>query len=106
MLRELYHAAANPDVARAFSNDLFVDAITEVEKSVVADKSTRDAARQLLARIDGMSTFEDAISNTQGNFARAAAALKDIGSTEQSFGNWLASMVTHQDLVDNGYQVN
>lgn len=66
----------------------------------MSDSYTRELAKQLSARIEGLGIFEDAISNTQGDFARAAAALKDVASSEQSFGIWLASMVTHQDLVD------
>lgn len=66
----------------------------------MSERSTRSLAKQLSSRIEGVSVFEDAISNTQGDFARAAAVLKDIGTSEQSFGIWLASMVTHPDLVD------
>lgn len=47
-----------------------------------------------------MSILEDAILNTQGDFAAAASTIKDICTEERSLGIWLASMVTHQDLVD------
>ena len=77
-----------------------METLHELEKGLTVDKATRQLARQLLDRLEGVSIFEDAISNTQGDFARAAAVLKDIGSSEQSFGIWLASMVTHHDLVD------
>lgn len=87
-------------MAKSFNNEWFIETLHEVEKCVTADKRTRALARQLIARIEGMGVFEDAISNTQGDFSRAAATLKDIGNHEQSFGTWLASMVTHQDLVD------
>ncbi|KAJ3551729.1 hypothetical protein NM688_g4538 [Phlebia brevispora] len=99
-LRELIDAAANPDIAKSLNNDWFMEILGEVERSVAAEKQTRALARDLLSRIEGMSVYEDAISNTQGDFARAAATLKDICGQEQSFGIWLASMVTHQDLVD------
>ena len=99
-LRELIDAVANPDIARSLNTDWFADVLTEVKESAIADRQSRALARELLTHLDGMSMFEDAISNTQGDFSRAAAALKRICSEEQSFGIWLASIVTHQDLLD------
>lgn len=99
-LRELIDAAANPDIAKALNNDAFLDVLGEVESSITADRQTRMLAQELLAHLDGMSVFEDAVSNTQGDFPRAAATLKRICGQEQSFGIWLAVMVTHQDLLD------
>ena len=80
--------------------DWFLEAVRDVESSGIVDQATRALAARLLARLEGVTIFEDAISNTQGDFSRAALALQDIGSQESSFGTWLVSMVTHPDLVD------
>ena len=75
-LRELVDAASNPDIARALNTEWFLEAVAEVEKNVVSGRRTRYLARQLLHRIHGLNVFEDAISNTQGDFSRAAETLK------------------------------
>ena len=59
----------------------------------------RTAAKQLAARIRGWTILEDTLSNTQGDFVAAASMLKEIGSEEQSFGTWLVSMISHENVV-------
>ncbi|KAI0797020.1 hypothetical protein C8Q75DRAFT_710409 [Abortiporus biennis] len=99
-LLRLLDAAASADVARYLNNDWFLDEVTSIEKNPNFEKVTRSAARQLLSRIQGWSALEDALSNTQGDFAEAAAALADMSSQEASFGILLESLVAHPDLVE------
>ncbi|PSR93814.1 hypothetical protein PHLCEN_2v4709 [Hermanssonia centrifuga] len=99
-LLDLLDATSNADIARHLSAKWFIDTVKSIENDASSDRETRTVARQLLARLEGMSVFEDALTNTQGDFSRAAATLKEIGEREQSFGIWLESMVTHQDLMD------
>ncbi|THH33535.1 hypothetical protein EUX98_g698 [Antrodiella citrinella] len=101
-LSKLLNAAANADIARCMNNDYFLDVLKSVADSG-ATRETRTAAQQLTSRITRWLVLEDALSNTQGDFPEAAAALADMSSQEASFGVWLASMITHQDLVTKLY---
>lgn len=65
----------------------------------VDDVHTTRAAKELWARVQACAVLEDALTNTQADFAAAANALKDIGTDEQSFGIWLESMVMHEEIV-------
>ncbi|TCD70012.1 hypothetical protein EIP91_005262 [Steccherinum ochraceum] len=98
-LNKLLNAAANADIARFMNNDEFLDILHTTAANNTASRETRAAARQLVSRIEGWTVLEDALSNTQGDFPAAAAALADMSSQEASFGVWLACMITHQDLV-------
>lgn len=98
-LAQLVIASANADVARHFRSEWFLTTITSLSKSNSVDRGVRKDAQDLLARIEGWEVIEDALSNTQGDFAAAADALVELTSDERSFGIWLNSMVTHQDLV-------
>lgn len=98
-ITKLLNAAANPDIARYMGNDFFLDILNSVATNSSASRETRAAAQQLISRIESWPILEDALSNTQGNFAAAASALAEMSSQEPSFGVWLASMITHQDLV-------
>ena len=98
-LSKLLNAAANADIARFMNDSSFLDVVQQVASNNTATREARTLASQLLARIEGWSVLEDALSNTQGDFSAAAATLADLSSQEASFGVWLASMITHQDLV-------
>ncbi|THH02170.1 hypothetical protein EW026_g658 [Hermanssonia centrifuga] len=91
-LLDLLDATSNADIARHLSAKWFIDTVKSIENDTSSDRETRTVARQLLARLEGMSVFEDALTNTQGDFSRAAATLKEIGEREQSFGIWLEAM--------------
>lgn len=98
-LYRLTDAAANPDISRHLQTDWFLSALDAITKDMNNDRATRSAARHLLSRIQGSAVVEDALSNTQGDFSRAAEYLADASSQEASFGVWLASFVTHEGLV-------
>ncbi|EKM59767.1 uncharacterized protein PHACADRAFT_170376 [Phanerochaete carnosa HHB-10118-sp] len=99
-LELLRDAVSNPDVARNFNDPNFKEFLTSMSQNVAYDRRIRTLVQQLLDRIEGMAVLEDAISNTQGDFVGAAAALKDIACQEMSTGTLLESLVAHPDLVD------
>ncbi|KAI0722592.1 hypothetical protein C8Q76DRAFT_615436 [Earliella scabrosa] len=98
VLRLLY-AASNADIAKRLDADWFHDILTAMSDDPNHEREIRTAAKQLDARIRGWATLEDTFSNTQGDFIAAASMLKDVGADEQSFGIWLESMITHEDVV-------
>lgn len=96
----LLDAAANADIARHFiENDVLLETFEGIQNNSRSDKHTQAAARRLLSRIRSWRSFEDALSNTTGDFPRSATMLKDIGTEEQSLGIWLESMLIHEDLI-------
>lgn len=99
-LEYLLEAVANPDVARRLNDPDFKDVMNSTAKNTGYNRRIRTLAQLLLARIDGVATLEDAISNTQGDFSGAARTLKDITRQEMPFGILLECLVTHPDLVD------
>jgi hypothetical protein len=54
--------------------------------------------QKLRARLHGWQIFDDALLNTQGDFTQALRMLRDVGTDEPSFGVWLLSMMTHDDI--------
>ncbi|KAF9006670.1 hypothetical protein BDQ17DRAFT_1352181 [Cyathus striatus] len=95
----LLHAAANSDIARHFrEDDDFTAALDDILDDPHADKRVQSLTRRLLARMNGWIRFEDALSNTRGNFAVSAHFLKDICTQESSVGVWLECMIIHGDI--------
>ena len=98
-LVRLRDAATNADVARYLNNEYFLQTVHAITKDPNAEPETRSAATKLLVRIQGWAVLEDTLSNTQGDFVTAATLLKEIGTEETSFGVWLESMITHEDIA-------
>ncbi|KAJ3800389.1 hypothetical protein GGU11DRAFT_412344 [Lentinula aff. detonsa] len=101
-LLHLLDASANADIARYLHTVYFLDVLTDFlspSNSVTQTKTAKQAAERLTTRLLAWEVFEDALSNTQADFAAATAFLRDIGTGEQSLGIWLASMTGHTDLV-------
>lgn len=73
--------------------------LREVQSSSNMDKDAQVAARRLADRIRGWHSFEDALSNTRGDFVGASKLLKDVGTDEQSIGIWLESMVLNDNFI-------
>lgn len=44
-------------------------------------------------------TFEDALTNPKANFVESAKLVYETSKEEQTLGNWLASMILHDDIV-------
>ncbi|KAI0701183.1 hypothetical protein BC835DRAFT_1265236 [Cytidiella melzeri] len=99
-MERILDSTSNIDIAKAFNVQWFLDLLTSITRSASNDRHLQSLARRLLARLEGMLALEDAILNTQGAFSAAALTIKDIASRERSFGIWLASMTTHQDILD------
>ncbi|KAJ4479146.1 hypothetical protein J3R30DRAFT_3882194 [Lentinula aciculospora] len=102
ILLHLLDASANADIARYLHTDYFLDMLAEFQSpsiGVAQTKTAKQAAERLVTRLQAWEVFEDALSNTQTNFAAAIAFLRDIGAGEQSLGIWLASMTKHIDLI-------
>lgn len=98
-LDKLSDATANADIARYLQSEWFLSTVRDIEHNPSADRETRNAARHLVNRVEGWTSLEDALFNTQGDFITAAAALRDFSSQEASFGILLESLVTHEDIV-------
>lgn len=96
----LIDAASNSDIAHYLNNDDFLDILHGVHILPVAQHSLKVLARQLEARIRTWDIFEDALSNTEGDFNAAGNMLAEIGSNEVSFGIWLETMTIHEHLRD------
>lgn len=80
-------------------DEAFLGALNSITSNSGASREARAAAQQLINRVESWPVLEDALSNTQGDFSVAAVAVAEMSSQEASFGVWLASMITHQDLV-------
>ncbi|KAI0775889.1 hypothetical protein BD413DRAFT_470056 [Trametes elegans] len=98
LLRLLY-ATSNADIARRLDVPWFRDLLSALSDDLSTDREIRTTSKRLLARLQGWYVLEDTFSNTQGDFITAANTLKDISTEEQSFGIWIASMITHDDVV-------
>jgi hypothetical protein len=98
-LHRLLDASTNACIARYLSVPWFLNVISKTETAPAVDRRTRAAARKLAARLQQWQILEDALSNTQADFHAAAGLMKDISTSEQSFGIWLECMITHPDLL-------
>ncbi len=99
-LERLLDSASNADIAKAFNTPWFLETLAFVTRGSSNGQDLRQLAQQLLARLEGMPVIEDVLLNTAGSFSTAVLTIKDITSQERSFGTWLASMITHPDLLD------
>ncbi|KAF8076742.1 hypothetical protein FPV67DRAFT_1472518 [Lyophyllum atratum] len=95
----LLDAATNVDVARHMNNKAFLEILSQLQENPRIDKPIQLAARRLSSRIHDWRCFEDALSNTRGDFNQSWNMLKEVGTEEQSLGIWLESMILHDDIV-------
>lgn len=77
----------------------FLNMVDNLQQTSGLDRAIKESARKLAVRIQQGHVVEDALSNTQGDFRAAVALMKDIGTSEQSFGIWLQCMTTHPELL-------
>jgi hypothetical protein len=99
VLSYLLDATANTDIARYFSTEYFSNLLGDIKGRSEISKVVKQCAVRLETRIKAWDAFEDALSNTQGDFGTSSEMLKSIGSGEQSTGIWLESMILHDDLL-------
>lgn len=95
----LLDASTNADIARYFNNDFFLGMLHDVQGNPGFDKRTQLAAGRLSNRIHQWHVFEDALSNTRGDFRVSAQMLKDIGNEEHALGSFLQTMMNHDNVV-------
>jgi hypothetical protein len=98
-LLRLLDASTNPSVSRGLNVPWFLGILSTIEITPATDRESKLAARKLAMRLQQWQILEDALSNTQADFHAAAGLMKDIGTSEQSFGIWLECMTTHPDLL-------
>ncbi|KAF5388182.1 hypothetical protein D9615_000697 [Tricholomella constricta] len=95
----LLDAATNVDVARHMNTPEFLDNLQQLQDNSRTDNLSQLAARRLSSRIRDWQCFEDALSNTRGDFNQSWNMLKEVGAEEQMMGIWLESMILHEDIV-------
>lgn len=96
----LLDASASIDVSRQLNNEHTVAVIESIRDDPSSEEGRRRAASRLAERIKGWDVLEDAITNTQAQFAEAALLVKDVTAEENSFGIWLENMIGHPDIVE------
>ena len=101
VLQRIHECVANIEIVRALQQQApFMDLLSSIAKNGGISQERRILARKIIERMDGVLIFEDAISNTQGDYAKSARTLSEICTSEYSFGIWLQSMITNEDLLD------
>jgi hypothetical protein len=98
-LQRLLDASTNNSIARHLSVPWFFSVLDTIQTAPAANRPTKSIASRLTTRLRQWQLLEDALSNTQADFHAAASLMKDISTSEQSFGIWLECMITHSDLV-------
>ncbi|KII95268.1 hypothetical protein PLICRDRAFT_48230 [Plicaturopsis crispa FD-325 SS-3] len=96
----LLDATTNAEMARSLNDPWFLDMLDSITKDHSVEQGIKTAVQNVADRIRNWHIFEDALSNTQGDFDGSADLLKEIGTDGQFFGIWLESMTTHGDLVE------
>jgi hypothetical protein len=92
-------AAANPDIAKAFTTANLKKELEEVASRQGVDPYVKRAAQRVIDRLCGWETLSAAIQATESSFIPAREVLRDLGSDESSFGVALHALVTHPDLA-------
>ncbi|EEB91039.1 hypothetical protein MPER_10672, partial [Moniliophthora perniciosa FA553] len=98
-LLDLLDAAANADIAHHFNTAPFLEVLRNIQRDSSQEKKTQTAARRLVSRLQSWDIFQDALTNTQADFAAAISMLKDIGSEEQLFMRNASSAISHDDFI-------
>ncbi|TFK66555.1 hypothetical protein BDN72DRAFT_799775 [Pluteus cervinus] len=98
-LLRLLEASSNPIIASHFNSPAFLQTLNECQSSPTTPQPVRILVRRLISRVHCWTTFQDALSNTRGDFADSARLLCDVGLDEGSIGIWLISMITHEEVV-------
>jgi hypothetical protein len=94
----LLDAATNIDVSHHLNDPTFLATLKEVEGNFKVEKSCQLAARGLGLRIKRWESFKRALSGSLSDAGEALGLLREVIGDEQALGNWLESMLLHQDL--------
>lgn len=96
----LLDAAANIEIARYFLQDEdFFNSLNEMQNSPKMDKMNTKGLKKLISRIQGWASFENALTDPNGDFSACATFLKDMSAGEHSLGCWLECMLIHENLT-------
>jgi hypothetical protein len=98
-LDHLLVAAANPDIARAFTAANLPKNLEAVASRPGVDPYVKRAAQRVIDRLRSWDALSAAIQGTDLSFIPLREALRDLGSDESSFGVALHALVTHPDLA-------
>jgi len=92
-------AAANPDIAKAFTTAGLPKELEAVASRQGVDPYVKRAAQHVIGRLSGWETLSAAIQSPESSFVPAREVLRDLSSDESSFGVALHALVTHTDLA-------
>ncbi|KAF7294319.1 hypothetical protein HMN09_01160900 [Mycena chlorophos] len=95
----LIDAVSNADIARHFNGQWFTVELDKLQANSAVSKLVKGLATRLNNRIHRWITFEDALSNADGNFDASTQFLEDIGTEDQSVGVWLETMIMQSKLA-------
>ncbi|EKM79923.1 hypothetical protein AGABI1DRAFT_72636 [Agaricus bisporus var. burnettii JB137-S8] len=100
-LTYLTDAASNALIARhLLHNSPLPNLITDTLATyrARADKPLAAALLRLHTRLQSWQSFEDALTNPDADFVHAAQLVYEIGKQDGTLGNWLTSMILHDDV--------
>ncbi|XP_006456758.1 hypothetical protein AGABI2DRAFT_122649 [Agaricus bisporus var. bisporus H97] len=100
-LTYLTDAASNALIARhLLHNSSLPNLITDTLATyrARADKPLAAALLRLRTRLQSWQSFEDALTNPDADFVHAAQLVHEIGKQDGTLGNWLTSMILHDDV--------
>lgn len=98
-LDHLLAAAANPDIAKAFTAANLPKELQAVMSRPGVDPYVKRAAQRVVDRLRSWDTLSAAIQGADLPFMTAREVLRDLGSDESSFGVALHALVTHPDIA-------
>jgi hypothetical protein len=98
-LDHLLVAAANPDIAKAFTAANLPKELQAIASRPGVDPYLKRAAQRVIDRLCTWDTLSAAIQGADLSFITAREVLRDLGSDEASFGVALHALVTHPDLA-------
>lgn len=98
-LDHLLVAAANPDIAKAFTAANLPKQLQAVASRPGVDPYVKQAAQRVVERLRSWDALSAAIQGADLPFMTTREVLRDLGSDESSFGVALHALVTHPDLA-------
>ena len=103
-LKTLTDACSNALIARHFlTQTSLLGIISDMRDSphFTSDRALVSSIDRLRTRILGWQAFERALSHQHGenDWSRPAGLVYDVCQEEQALGNWLASMILHDDIL-------
>lgn len=98
-LDHLLAAAANPDIAKAFTAANLPKELQAVASRPGVDPYVKRAAMRVVDRLRSWDVLSAVLQGADLPFVTMREVLRDLGSDESSFGVALHALVTHPDLA-------